>query len=47
MAKVLHGEKNTLTKKFKDEIVNMKYSVDDLLLIKYFDFPEWILNKLE
>ncbi|MCD7962412.1 MAG: hypothetical protein LUF90_02420, partial [Rikenellaceae bacterium] len=40
-------KKNTLTKKFKDEIVNMKYSVDDLLLIKYFDFPEWILNKLE
>ncbi len=40
------GKAEKLKMKFENEIKHMKYSVDDLQLIKCFDFPEWIRSKL-
>lgn len=46
--KILSKEKvNILKKKFCDEIEHVKYSIEDLQLLKVFDFGEWILTKLK
>lgn len=45
--KTLPKDKITsLKKKFKDEIENIKYTIEDLELTKIFEFKEWVLSKL-
>lgn len=46
--KILSKEKeNKLKKKLKSEIESIRYNVEDLQLIKVFDFREWTLTKLK
>lgn len=46
--KILPARKRqTLKLKFETEITTLKYSVDDLQLCRYFDFPGWMLKKLK
>ncbi|MCD7972229.1 MAG: hypothetical protein LUG18_06120 [Candidatus Azobacteroides sp.] len=40
-------KKEIQKEKLRNEIKNIKYSIDDLQLIRFFDFSEWIVEKLQ
>lgn len=45
--KIQSKEKNNALKgEFRNKIMQTKFSIEDLQLIRVFDFSEWILNKL-
>lgn len=46
--RILSKEKeNLLKKRLKDEIIQARYSMEDYRLMRFFDFSEWVLIKLE